>query len=146
MMTKEVMLSEIATRIYESMGLLMRRNPPTPPTVDDMPYIALYEAEDIVKQQAISGNNVVQQREATIVMEYYYSGITEDTVIEEFHVEFAKIRRSIMTEPDGETPASLGGLCHSIAEKGTTKLFRPIPGQPVVGMGIAFLLTYTDKI
>lgn len=144
---KEIIIREIENRLSAAMGIIPFRNPGVPPTTDDMPYIGVFEITDVVKKtEGNQHNKVIQQRIMTFVVEFYYIGTDENNLPYEFAENYPKIRRALLTEPDGTAPGSLNELCHSIVEMGTTKIFRPVTGAPVAGIGLTFSITYKETI
>ena len=148
MITKrEQLLREIESRILVSQGINLVRNPSVPPSPEDMPYIALYELTDMVTAtEGTTHGIIVQKKELTLVIEYYYKGVSNDSVIYDFSESYPQITSALLRNPDGYSMCTLKDLCHKIVEKGATKIFRPVPGQPVVGIGLTFVVEYTETI
>ena len=144
---KETILREIENRLQTSLGIIPYRNPGVPPTTDDMPYLCLFEITDVVKKtEGQQHNRMVQQRVVTLVIEFYFVGSDENNLPYEFAEEYPKIRTALLCEDDGVTPGSLAGLCHEILELGTTKIFRPVTGAPVAGIGFTFTVMYKEAL
>ena len=144
---KELIIRDIENRLQNAMGIIPFRNPGVPPNTEDMPYIGLFEITDVVKKtEGIAHNKIIQQRLMTFVVEFYYVGSDENNLPYEFAENYPKIRKALLSEPDGITPGSLNELCQNIVELGTTKIFRPVTGAPVAGIGLTFSITYKETI
>lgn len=145
---REQILRECEARLSTHLQLVPRRNPVVPPTPEDMPYIALYELNDVVKEtkERPHGQLIHQTRELTLVVEFYFVGSSEDNVTYEFSEEYPKLRAALLKEQDGLSLSSLSGLCVNIKELAATKIFRPVTGQAVIGIGVSFLITYIETL
>lgn len=145
---KEKILRAVGERLYKYLNIVPTRNPGVPPAVTDMPYIAVYELQDMVtKTSGTSTGEVTQTRELGLLVEYYFKGESEDNLSFDFGDSYPKVRLALLYDPpEVEFKSSLDGLCIGIEELFATKVFRPVTGEPVAGIGLTFKIIYKESI
>jgi hypothetical protein len=142
MKERETIIAELWKRIRSVSGINRTgRNPAKQPSLDDLPWAAIYELGDLVEDFRMRGNLPAYKRRLTVIVETYINGTMEGRATEELGDFIQLLKIAIYT--GGPT---LGGTCSEILEADASQIIRPPIGGHAIGIGIAFDIKYTEHI
>ncbi len=117
------------------------RNPKKQPSLEDLPWCAIYELGDLVEEGRMRGGLPAYKRRLTVIVETYIDATKEGRATEELG-DFIQLLK-IAIYAGGP---SLGGTCNEIVEVDASQIIRPPIGGNSIGIGLAFDIIYIEKI
>lgn len=137
---RETIMATIWEQLYNVTGAgRVVRNPESPSEADDHPVIHIYELEDVIKSTTKRGGRPAYKRALTIAVEPFVAGTTEESASKELGEFVTLVKSALLSDP------SLGGLCE-IQETDSTSVAVVPGGDHIRGMGIGFVVHYTEQI
>jgi len=139
---REVIIAELWRRVRSVAGInRTARNPKKQPSLDDMPWSAIYELGDLVEDSRMRGGLPAYKRQLTVIIETYINAVNEGGATEELGDFIQLLKIAIYT--GGPT---LGGRCSEIKEVDASQVLRPAVGGNAIGIGLAFDIIYIEQI
>ena len=142
MKEREIIIAELWRRMRSVSGMVRTgRNPKKQPSLEDLPWSAVYELGDLVEGARMRGGLPAYKRRLTVIVETYINATTEGGATEELG-DFIQLLK-IAIYAGGP---SLGGTCSEIVEVDASQVIRPAIGGNSIGIGLAFDIVYTEQI
>lgn len=142
MLERENIMVELWRRMANVEGVVYTaRNPSKPPAVEDMPAIQLFELRDAVVDASARGGRPIYKRKLEVIAEIYVKADNDASATHELGLFLQAVRKAVFV--DGE---SLHGVCSHIEETEMSRVLRPLVGGPIVGVGLAYVITYIENI
>lgn len=142
MLEREAIIAELWKRLALVDGVVFTaRNPKQSPAESDLPAIMIFELGDAVVEESMRGGYPIYRRALDVIIEAYVKPNDEQSASKELGLFVQEIKKQVYA---GGT--NLGKKCSTISETDAGRILRPPIGSPVIGVGLAFKITYVENI
>ena len=141
MLEREEIIEELQRRMWLVTGIKkVARNTKAEPSVDDLPYIGIFELPDVVEEVDTRGATKPPdyRRRMGVMIESFIAASSEGASSQEMFIFVGELKKQLYT--GGQT---LGGLC-AFREVDYSRVLRPPAGDNTIGIGIALEIVYIE--
>uniref|UniRef100_A0A6M3MEZ2 Tail protein n=1 Tax=viral metagenome TaxID=1070528 RepID=A0A6M3MEZ2_9ZZZZ len=141
MLEREAIIEELQARMWTVTGVTkVARNTKAEPSVNDLPYIGIFELPDVVEEVSTRGATKPPdyRRRLSVMIESFIAASSEGASSQELFSFVEELKTKLYA--GGPT---LGGLC-AFKETDLSRVLRPPAGDNTIGIGIALEIVYIE--